>query len=204
MRRVALTGGIGSGKSEVERRLAAHGAVVVDADRLAREVVEPGTAGLAAVVAELGADRVLAPDGSMDRAAVATLVFADPDARRRLEAVVHPLVGARAAEIVAAAPADAVVVYSVPLLVESGPPQGFDAVVVVDAPDDVRLDRLVRLRGMDEADARARMAAQATREQRLAVADHVIDNSGSLAALAAQVDALWEVLSEGASAPSTS
>ncbi len=204
MLRVALTGGIGSGKSEVERLLATRGAVVVDADRLAREVVEPGTPGLAAVVAEFGAERVLAPDGALDRAAVARIVFTDAAERRRLEAVVHPLVGARAAEIVAAAPEGAVVVYSVPLLVENALAGDFDVVVVVDAPDDVRLDRLVRVRGMSEVDARARMAAQAGREQRLAAADRVIDNSGTLGDLAAGVDALWAALSARASAPPTS
>lgn len=196
MIKVALTGGIGSGKSEVERLLAERGAAVVDADRLAREVVAPGTPGLVAVLAEFGA-AVRASDGSLDRAALAALVFADAAALRRLEAIVHPLVAARAAALVAEAERQGcpVVVYSVPLLVENGLAHDHDVVVVVDAADEVRLDRLVRLRGMAEPDARARMAAQASREQRLAAADVVIGNDGTPAELAAQVDALWRDLS---------
>ena len=198
MIKVALTGGIGSGKSEVERLLAERGAAVVDADRLAREVVAPGTPGLAAVLAEFGA-AVKAPDGSLDRAALAALVFTDAAALRRLEAIVHPLVAARAAALVADAERQGcpVVVYSVPLLVENGlvHDHDHDVVVVVDAEDEVRLDRLVRLRGMAEPDARARMAAQASREQRLAAADVVIGNDGTPAELAEQVDALWRDLS---------
>lgn len=193
MLRVGLTGGIGSGKSEVARLLAAHGAVVVDSDALAREVVAPGTPGLAAVTAAFGTD-VLRPDGSLDRPALAARVFADPEARERLNAIVHPLVGAAAAERTANAPAGAVVVHDVPLLVEAGLAAGFDVVVVVDAPDEVRLRRLTESRGMSEADARARMAAQATREDRLAQADHVIRNDGTLQELAARVDALWAAL----------
>jgi dephospho-CoA kinase len=194
--KVALTGGIGSGKSEVERLLAARGAVVVDADRLAREVVEPGTPGLAAVLAEFG-ESVVTADGSLDRPALAALVFSDAAARRRLEAIVHPLVGARAAALVEQAEGEGrgVVVYSVPLLVENGLAAGHDLVVVVDASDEARLDRLVRLRGMSEADARSRMAAQAARPDRLAAADVVIGNDGTPAELAAQVDALWADLS---------
>lgn len=190
--RVALTGGIGAGKSEVARLLAALGAVVVDADALAREVVEPGTPGLAAVVAEFGPG-VLAPDGSLDRAALGRTVFADPQRRRALEAIVHPLVARRSAELVAAAPRDGVVVYDVPLLVENGLQDGYDAVVVVDAPDEVRLARLAA-RGMPAEDARARMAAQATREQRLAAATQVIDNGAGLDHLRAQVRELWKLL----------
>ncbi len=189
--RVGLTGGIGAGKSEVARLLASYGAVVVDADAIAREVVEPGTPGLAAVVAEFGAG-VLGPDGSLDRAALGRIVFADDERRRALEAIVHPLVAARSAELVAAAPGDAIVVYDVPLLVENGLQDAYP-VVVVDAPDEVRLDRLER-RGLPRDEARARMAAQATREQRLAVATYVIDNSGDRDALAAQVRALWIAL----------
>ncbi len=196
MIKVALTGGIGSGKSEVERLLAERGAAVVDADRLAREVVAPGTPGLEAVLAEFGA-AVRATDGSLDRAALAAVVFADSAALRRLEAIVHPLVAARAAALVAEAERQGcpVVVYSVPLLVENGLADDHDVVVVVDAADDVRLDRLVRLRGMVEADARARMAAQASREQRLAAADVVIGNDGTPAELAERVDAVWRELS---------
>ncbi len=193
MIRVGLTGGIGSGKSEVSRLLAARGAVVVDADALAREVVEPGTAGLTSVVAEFGAD-LLGPDGALDRAALGRLVFADPAALRRLEAIVHPLVGARAAELFAAAPPGAVVVYDVPLLVENGLEPGYDVVVVVDADTDTRLARLAA-RGLGAADARARMDNQASRDERLAAADIVVANDGSPADLAAAVDALWAELS---------
>ena len=193
MLRVGLTGGIGSGKSEVARLLAAHGAVVIDSDALAREVVAPGTPGLRAVVEAFGPS-VLAADGSLDRPRLAALVFDDPDARARLNAIVHPLVGAAAAERAAAAPPDAVVVNDVPLLVEAGLAPGFDVVVVVDASDEVRLARLTGQRGMAEADARARMAAQATREQRLAVAAHVIPNDGTREELAARVAALWAAL----------
>jgi len=193
---VGLTGGIGAGKSEVTRRFAAHGAVVIDADAIAREVVEVGMPGLDSVVAEFGRE-VLAADGSLDRAAVAALVFADPKARERLNAVVHPLVGQRVAELmaqVAATDPDAVVVHDVPLIVEAGIRDRYDLVVVVDAPVDVQLDRLTRLRGMTESDARARIAAQASREQRLEIADHVIVNDGDLAELDAQVTAVWDAL----------
>ncbi len=201
---VALTGGIGSGKSTVAARLARLGAVVVDADALAREVVAPGSPGLASVVAEFGPG-VLLPDGSLDRPAVATIVFADEPARHRLEAIVHPLVGDRAAELVAGAPADAVVVYDVPLLAESPqsglrPVEGFDAVVVVEAPAEDRLARLVA-RGMPDEDARARMAAQASDEVRRAIADHVLVNDADLDALHAQVDALWAGLTTGPAHP---
>lgn len=190
---VGLTGGIGSGKSEVARLLAEHGAVVVDADALAREAVEPGTPGLAAVVAEFG-DEVLAADGSLDRARLGRLVFADEARRAALEAIVHPYVGRRSAELMATAGPDAVVVYDVPLLVEKHLQDGFDVVVVVDAADETRLHRLVGLRGMAEADARARMAAQAPREERLAVADLVVGNDGDLAGLAARVAEVWAAL----------
>lgn len=195
MLRVGLTGGIGSGKSEVARLLAARGAVVVDSDRLAREVVAPGTPGLAAVVAAFGAE-YLTPDGALDREKLARLVFADPAARERLNAIVHPLVGAAAAERVAQAPPDAIVVHDVPLLVEAGMSGAFDVVVVVDAPRETQLARLVARRGMSAEDAEARIDAQADREQRLAVADHVLRNDGSLAELEERVAALWEVLTE--------
>ena len=191
--RVGLTGGIGSGKSEVSHRLAAHGAVVVDADLLAREVVEPGTDGLAEVVAQLGPD-VLGPDGALDRVAVGRRVFGDDEVRHRLEAVVHPLVRQRAAEIERRAADGAVVVHDIPLLVETGQQDDFDVVVVVDAPDDVRVERLVSARGMDAAEARSRITAQASRERRLAAADEVVDNAGDLIALDARVDALWQRL----------
>ncbi|NSC21053.1 dephospho-CoA kinase [Streptomyces albus subsp. chlorinus] len=196
MLKVGLTGGIGAGKSEVSRLLAQHGAVIVDADRIAREVVEPGTPGLAAVVAEFG-EEVLASDGSLDRPRLGSLVFSDPDRLAALNAIVHPLVGQRSAELErAAAEADenAVVVHDVPLLTENGLAPLYDKVVVVDASPATQLDRLVRLRGMDEDEARARMAAQAGREERLAVADIVIDNDGPLEKLAPRVREVWEQL----------
>jgi len=187
--RIGLTGGIGSGKSTVAALLAERGARVVDADRIAREVVRPGTPGLAAVVAEFGAG-VVGPDGALDRAALASIVFGDPAARAELDGIVHPLVRARAAELVAAAPADAVVVQDVPLLVETGQAGGFDLVLVVQADPGIRVGRLVD-RGLSAADARARMASQATDEQRRAVADVVLRNDGDRAALAAEVDHFW-------------
>ena len=193
MLRVGLTGGIGSGKSTVAGRLAEHGAVVIDADRVAREVVEPGTPGLAAVVAEFGAE-VLAVDGTLNRAAVAERVFADPAARGSLNAIVHPLVGARTQELTERALAeaeDAIVVYDVPLLVENGLAALYHLAVVVDAPVEQRVSRLVHSRGMPEADARARIAAQATAAQRRAVADLWLDNSGGPDQILAVADALW-------------
>ncbi|MCX5201914.1 dephospho-CoA kinase [Streptomyces sp. NBC_00237] len=194
---VGLTGGIGAGKSEVSRLLASYGAVVVDADKIAREVVEPGTPGLDAVVAAFG-EGILAADGTLDRPALGAIVFADPEKLKTLNAIVHPLVGARSAELKAAAAADAVVVHDVPLLTENGLAPLYDLVVVVDASPETQLDRLVRLRGTSEADARGRMAAQATREQRLAVADLVIDNDGPLEALEPQVRKVWQALVERA------
>ena len=170
---------------------------MVDADRIAREVVEPGTAGLAAVVAEFGSG-ILASDGSLDRAAMAGIVFADPARRAALEAIVHPLVGRRSAELLAAAPEGAVVVYDVPLLAESaggalGRTSEFDRIVVVEAPLQARVERLVA-RGLSEPDARARIAAQATDERRRAIADHVLVNDGDLALLDAAADRLWALL----------
>jgi dephospho-CoA kinase len=187
--RIGLTGGIGSGKSTVAALLAQRGARVVDADRIAREVVEPGTPGLAAVVAEFG-DGVLAADGALDRPALAALVFGDPAARARLDGVVHPLVRARAAELVAEAPADAVVVHDVPLLVETGQAGSYDLVLVVETDLETRVARLVD-RGLSAEDARARIAVQATDEQRRAVADVVLRNDGDREALAGQVDRFW-------------
>jgi dephospho-CoA kinase len=187
--KIGLTGGIGSGKSTVAALLAARGAQVVDADAIAREVVEPGTPGLAAVVAEFGPG-VLTADGALDRPALAALVFGDQAARARLDAVVHPLVRARAAELVAAAPSDAVVVQDVPLLVETGQAGSYDLVLVVETEPGTRVARLER-RGLTADDARARIAAQATDEQRRAVADVVLDNSGTPEQLAAQVDRFW-------------
>ena len=189
MLRIGLTGGIGSGKSTVAGLLAERGARVVDADRIARDVVAPGTPGLAAVAAEFG-EGVLAPDGSLDRPALAAVVFADPAARARLDGVVHPLVRSRAAEAIAAAPADAVVVQDVPLLVETGQAGSYDLVLVVETDEELRVRRLVA-RGLTADDARARIASQATDAQRRAVADVVLRNDGDRDALAAQVDRFW-------------
>ncbi|MGY1689663.1 dephospho-CoA kinase [Geodermatophilus sp. SYSU D01105] len=189
MLRIGLTGGIGSGKSTVAGLLAARGARIVDADRIAREVVAPGTAGLSAVVDAFGPG-VLTAEGALDRPALAAIVFADPQARARLDGIVHPLVRARAAELVAEAPADAVVVQDVPLLVETGQAASYDLVLVVEADLETRVRRLLQ-RGLGEDDARARIAAQATDEQRRAVADVVLDNSGTPEDLEAQVDRFW-------------
>ncbi|MFC9737462.1 dephospho-CoA kinase [Streptomyces noursei] len=193
MVKVGLTGGIGAGKSAVSRLLASYGAVIVDADKIAREVVEPGTPGLAAVVAEFGAD-VLTSDGTLDRPKLGALVFSDPEKLKALNAIVHPLVGARSAEIEASAGTDAVVVHDVPLLTENGLAPLYDLVVVVDATPETQVDRLVRLRGMTPDEAAQRMAAQASRKERLAVADLVIDNDGPLEALEPQVREVWERL----------
>jgi dephospho-CoA kinase len=191
--RVGLTGGIGSGKSEVSRRLAAHGAVIIDADAIAREVVAPGTAGLAEVIAEFGAD-LLGPGGELDRERLGAIVFADPAKLASLNAIVHPLVGARMAELESAAGPAAIVVHDVPLIAENNLAGRFDLVVVVDVTEHVRLARLVKRRGMTAEQAKARMAAQASRDHRLGVADLVIDNSGSLAELDRQVADLWAEL----------
>ncbi|MGW6154816.1 dephospho-CoA kinase [Streptomyces sp. NPDC055144] len=199
MLKVGLTGGIGAGKSEVSRLLVERGAVLIDADRIAREVVEPGTPGLAAVVEAFGSD-VLAPDGSLDRPALGSIVFADADRLAVLNSIVHPLVGARSAELEAAATGDSVVVLDVPLLAENGLAPLYDVVVVVDASPETQLDRLVRLRGMSEEDARARMAAQATRDKRLDIADIVIDNDVPLDELHRRVDAVWADLAQRAAA----
>ena len=193
--RVGLTGGVASGKSTVSAILSGLGAVVIDADAIAREVVARGTPGLAAVVAEFGAG-LLTPAGDLDRAAMGALVFNDPAARKRLEAIVHPLVHRRSAELEAAAPPDAVVVHDIPLLAEVGRAGSFDAVVVVDAPAELQISRMVQDRGWTREDAESRIAAQASRQQRLAIATHVIDNTGSLAALRAQVERIYAALAE--------
>jgi len=192
MTRVGLTGGIGSGKSTVAGIFGDLGAVVIDADQLARDAVAPGSPGLAQVVAEFGPD-VLTEDGELDRRGMASRVFSDEVQLARLNAIVHPIVGARSAELLAAAPAGAIVIYDVALLVENGLQDGFDEIVVVDAPDEIRLERLEG-RGVGRADAARRIASQATSEQRLAVADYVIDNSGDFASLARQTEDVWRAL----------
>ncbi|GAA2601082.1 MULTISPECIES: dephospho-CoA kinase [Streptomyces] len=190
---VGLTGGIGAGKSEVSRLLVEHGAVLIDADRIAREVVAPGTPGLAAVVEAFGED-VLAGDGSLDRPKLGSIVFADPRKLAVLNGIVHPLVGDRSRALEAAAAEDAVVVHDVPLLTENGLAPLYDVVVVVDTDPATQLERLVRLRGMTEQDARARMAAQATREQRREIADLVVDNDVPLEELRRRVTEVWAEL----------
>ncbi|MGW2961868.1 dephospho-CoA kinase [Streptomyces sp. NPDC001220] len=197
MLKVGLTGGIGAGKSEVSRLLVGHGAVLIDADRIAREVVEPGTPGLAAVVEAFGPD-VLAADGTLDRPKLGSIVFADPEKLAILNSIVHPLVGSRSRELENAAAADAVVINDVPLLTENGLAPFYDVVVVVDVDPKTQLDRLTRLRGMAEGDARARMATQATREKRLEIADIVIDNDVPLDVLQERVAQVWADLARRA------
>ncbi|MFE9572410.1 dephospho-CoA kinase [Streptomyces sp. NPDC006692] len=197
MLKVGLTGGIGAGKSEVSRLFVSYGAVLIDADRIAREVVEPGTPGLAAVVEAFGPG-VLSADGTLDRPKLGGIVFSDPDKLAILNKIVHPLVGARSAALESAAGPDSVVIHDVPLLAENGLAPLYDLVVVVDAAPETQLDRLVRLRGMTADEARARMAAQADRAQRLAVADIVMDNDGPLEALEPQARKVWERLAEQA------
>ena len=191
--RVGLTGGIASGKSTVSAILAELGAVVIDADLIAREVVARGTPGLDAVVAEFGPG-VLTPEGDLDRPAMGALVFADPSARKRLEAIIHPLVHQRSAELEAAAPPGSVIVHDIPLLAEVGRGGQFDAVLVVDAPTEEQVTRMVRDRGWTREDAESRIAAQASREDRLAIATHVIDNTGSLDDLRRRVEEAYAEL----------
>ena len=191
--RVALTGGIASGKSTVSALLRDLGAVVIDADQLARDVVAPGTSGLAEVVEAFG-DGVLAPDGSLDRPAVAKIVFADESARRTLEGIIHPRVFEESVRLESEAPADAVVVHDIPLLAESGRADGFDAVLVVDAPRETQVERMVRDRGWTREDAESRIAAQADREKRLAIATHVIENDGTREDLEARVREVYAEL----------
>lgn len=192
--RVGLTGGIASGKSTVSSILRELGAVVIDADQLAREVVAKGTPGLAAVVEAFGAE-LLTEDGELDRPKMGSLVFNDEALRRTLEGIVHPLVFERYAALEASAPADGIVVHDIPLLVESGRATEFDAVIVVDAPEELQVERMVRDRGWTEADARSRIAAQATREQRRAVATHLIDNTGTREDLRQRVTEVFAELS---------
>jgi dephospho-CoA kinase len=193
MVRVGLTGGIASGKSMVADELAARGAIVIDADVLAREVVEPGTPALAAIIDRFGAE--VLRDGQIDRARLAQIVFADPHARRDLERIVHPAVRARAAELERAAGDAAVVVHVIPLLVETGQHEDFDVVVTVDADHETQIQRLMVRNGFTRAEAESRIAAQASREDRRRAADVVVDNTGSLTQLREQIDALWAELS---------
>jgi dephospho-CoA kinase len=197
MLRVGLTGGIGAGKSEVTSRLAELGALVIDADVLAREVVGPGTSGLDEVVRHFGSG-VLGTRGDLDRAALAARVFDDADERRALESIIHPRVRSRAAEIEASADPDAVVVHAIPLLVETGQVASFDVVIVVEAPRTQRLARLMRDRGMTEEQTHSRIDSQASAQQRIEAADVVIDNTGSLEELRARVDQVWIDLSKRA------
>jgi dephospho-CoA kinase len=195
--RVGLTGGIGSGKSEVARRLAAHGAVIVDADVAAREVIEPGTPGFQQVIENFG---VLTREGTIDRERLAAIVFAEPDRRKILNAIIHPLVGEWMQDAEEAALAehgpDVVIVHDVPLLAENGLKDMYDSVIVVDVPQELQIARLIAGRKMGPGQIRGRMAAQASREDRLAIADIVIDNSGSLADLDRRVDEVWAELSK--------
>ena len=188
--RVGLTGGIASGKSSVSAILVELGAVVIDADLIAREVVARWTPGLEAVVAEFGSE-LLTPDGDLDRPAMGALVFGDPDARRRLEAIIHPLVHARSAELEAEAGDHAVVVHDIPLLAEVGRAGSFDEVIVVDAPVELQVTRMVEDRGWTRGDAESRIAAQATRADRRAIATHVIDNTGTLDELRGRVEEIY-------------
>lgn len=190
MLRIGLTGGIGAGKSTVSATFSELGGVIVDGDVIAREVVEPGTEGLAKLVEAFGRD-ILQPDGALDRPALAAVAFSDEDKRATLNGIVHPLVGQRRSELIADAPDDAVIVEDIPLLVESQMAAMFPLVVIVDADEDIRIQRLISYRGFTETDARARIAAQATEEQRRAVADVWLDNAGSSDELRQQARALW-------------
>ena len=194
--RVGLTGGIASGKSTVATILVELGAVLIDGDALAREVVARGTPGLAQVVEEFG-EELLTPEGDLDRAALGRIVFADEAARRRLEAITHPLIFERYAELEAAAPPDAIVVHDIPLLAEAGPDRAatFDEVVVVDVPAELQVERMMRDRGWTREEAESRIAAQASREDRLAIATYVVDNTGSLDDLRARVEEVYAELS---------
>jgi dephospho-CoA kinase len=193
MRLVGLTGGIGSGKSTVSAALAARGALIIDADAIVRDVQRPGSPVLQQMAVRFGTG-VLASDGSLDRAAVAAIVFADADALKALNDIVHPAVGAEMnRQVMAEVATDRSVVMDIPLLTEN-PREGLQGKIVVDVPVETQVQRLVQFRGFDEADARARIAKQATREERLRIADFVVDNGGDLEALAPQLDALWEWL----------
>jgi dephospho-CoA kinase len=192
MVRVGLTGGIASGKSLVAAELAARGAIIIDADVLAREVVEPGTPALAAIVERFGPQ--ILSDGQLDRSRLAEMVFADPVARRDLERIVHPAVRARAAELERAADPAAVVVHVIPLLVETGQQEDFDVVVTVDVDHETQIRRLMARNGFSLAEAESRIAAQASREARMAASDVVVDNTADVDLLRAQITAVWGVL----------
>lgn len=196
MVRVGLTGGIAMGKSTVSDLLRSRGAVIIDADALAREVVEPGTPGFQQVVAEFG-EGILDDSGAIDRPRLGALVFSDEAARKRLEAIVHPLVFLRIVELEEQAPADAIVVHDIPLLAESGRADTFDAVIVVDAPEEMQIARMVRDRGWTREDAQARIDAQATREDRRAIATHLIENTGTREDLAERVGEVFDRLVSG-------
>ncbi len=191
--RVGLTGGVASGKSTVSTMLAELGAVVIDSDALAREVVLPGTEGLAAVVAAFG-EEILTEDGTLDRPALGAIVFADEDKRRVLEGILHPLIGARSAALANSAGPDDLVVHDIPLLAEAGIADTFDAVIVVDAPTELQVERMLRDRGWTREDAESRIAAQASRDDRLAIATYVIENTGSLEDLRARVREVYDEL----------
>ncbi|MCW2816933.1 MAG: coaE [Nocardioides sp.] len=191
--RVGLTGGVGSGKSSVAAILRELGATIIDGDVLAREVVEKGTPGLDQVVAAFGTD-VLTADGHLDRPKVGAIVFNDAEQRALLESIVHPLVFERYAALEAATGPDDLVVHDIPLLAETGRADGFDAVVVVDVPDETRIERMLRDRGWTREDAESRIASQATREQRLAIATHVIDNAGTREKLRERVEQVFAEL----------
>jgi dephospho-CoA kinase len=197
--RVGLTGGIGSGKSAVSSRLAARGAVVIDSDVLAREAVAKGSDGLAEVVATFG-DGILTSEGELDRPALGRIVFSNETARRKLEAIIHPRVRAASLELEAAAAADAIVVHDIPLLVETGQADRFDVLMVVDVPVEVQVERLTKQREMAVREATQRIASQASRQDRLAVADVVVDNSGTLDDLDRRIDEIWTTLAERAAA----
>jgi dephospho-CoA kinase len=190
MLRVGLTGGIGAGKSEVSRRLAAQGAIIIDADMIAREVVAPGTSGLAEIVAAFGPG-ILGAEGALDRTALGDVVFADKEKLATLNGIVHPRVGERMRELEDSAGPAAIIVHDVPLIAENDLAANYDLVIVVDVPPRLQIDRLIRLRGMTREQAQSRMAAQAARERRLSIADIVVDNSSSLAELDRQVGDLW-------------
>ncbi len=199
--RVGLTGGIGSGKTTVASMLAERGAVVVDADQIARELVEPGGSALATLVTEFG-PRILQADGSLSRGELAALAFSEPEATTRLNAIMHPLIRAEAERRIAGSAGARIVVYDMPLLVETAQADLVDVVVVVDVPEDLQVERAVGMRGLDDADVQRRMTVQATRADRLAAADIVIDNSGTVDRTAEQVADLWRWLESAESGES--